>query len=499
MAFVDFFKPAYSDLLSVEDQIKNKKRALFIGGGVFILLLPTIPAFFGGAEAYLDAINENRKISEKDLKMTREQIKERATVLNQDSLWQVRQTRINDDFKKDIEILKSSSDNNTKLISSKMDELSLQIAKNDTKLSNNPSNEGQVQLKVQEEKLPLSYDAQDNKRNQKQDMSAPIPISIVVPETQTTPRQVLNGNLVLPKPPQSFQNQNNNQGNQQQNSYNMNTFSPAKIVKGEYRPPVSITSNTSKISTLNSTFASSKPKEEGDLVIPMGASKGILLTGSTLKTLEAGKSEPKVVFIKLDDKFVSSNETKLKLKGCVVQGAAVGDFGTGTAEIRVSSIQCTARDKKGQEYIAETESLKAWVFDESNLYGVESRVVSKEGEIFAKSIPLALLNTGMSMLTTAANNYTSKQTTNADGTTTVSAPAVQTVSSETSNIMTRITDLWLKYLDSITPVVQFRAGRTVTVAFSGITKLQWKKVEFFDSTKPLKTNKNTLRRNYEQY
>ncbi len=506
MGINNIFNSPFDELYSNEDEARRRKRRLYIAGGAFVFLLPTMPAFIGGVSAYFDAVNENKKIAENDLRISREQLDAKGSDINQQSLWQVRQSRINDDLRSDIVKLSDGIDGINKTVFDKMDEISKQIALSSQKnedytkaevnkaLSGVNENARNNQDAKKVETLPLSY-ADKGKILEPQN----IPVQVTVPETKTTPKQVLNGNLVLPPPPSSRSREplNNNFNNSQytNNAYTQ-PYTPQKALPTEFWGS---NGESSTLSTLSKN-SFSKKEENGELVIPMGAAKGVLLTGATLKTLEGGKSEPKAVFIKLDSEYVYSSEMKLRVKGCTVEAAATGDFGTANSEVRISFFQCTAKDSKGQEYLATTDKIKGWVYDESNLYGIESRVVSKEGEIFAKSIPLALLNTGMNIMSTAANNYTAKQTTTTTtGTTNISAPAAQTLTAETNSIMTRITDLWLKYLDAISPVVQFRAGRTVTVAFGGITKLKWEKVEMFQANKPTGKTISTSRRNYGQY
>lgn len=500
----NFNKSPLDDLYSTQDEVSRRKVRMWIGVGILILGVPVIPAIVGGVNEFFLTIEKNKKVEEDARKITEYELNQTDPLLDQASIWQARQERTNDDLKSEIESIKQSINTSNQNVVSELSNISKQIEASKsikgnvdtTNTRRNNLNNPEPQFKFNN---PNDWNSKENNKKEAPQKENTVTYeqnsNNVTDQKQTLPKP-LGGNLILPQAAKITNFDQIKQNTQQFNSNTQygNTYSNGALnnfnYKKEYWP------NGSNMSTSTISTLKKKPIDaQGELVIPMGAAKGILLTGGTLKTLESGKSEPQSVFIKLDDDFVSSNKTKLSLKGCIAQGAAKGDFGTGTTEIRISSLQCTAKDKKGQEYLASTENLKAWVFDESNLYGIESRVVSKEGEIFAKSIPLAMLNTGLSMLSTLAQNTAVKNTTE-DGTVSTTVPVVRTVSSETDNIMNRIADLWLKYLDSLSPVVQYKAGRKVTVAFSSITKLKWEKVEFFQADKPLgKTKKDKYAQN----
>ena len=200
-----------------------------------------------------------------------------------------------------------------------------------------------------------------------------------------------------------------------------------------------------------------------------GFVKATLLTGGDYHTMSEGDKETIPVTLSIDSKLVTPNNEKYDLRDCFVTGPAKADFTTKTAYITVSNIQCHLTDDEGKKY-AINETIEGWVFDENGEYGAEGRLITKEGEIIAKALPLAILQTGMEVLTNR-----SQQNTGADGVVSFSGASVASNAGQT--IMDKIGDKWLKYIDGLNPKVNLRPGRELIVQFKGGNKLKIEEIE----------------------
>ncbi len=490
----NLFKSPSDEFYSVEEEQKKRRTRAIIAAVAFMLGLPAIPAFIDGSGAAYEAIKNNAKFEDK--KIEKEDIKPIDTEVNKQSLWKTKQERRTDDLKQEIvDVSKKTDIAIEKVEKSAVDtKVALdQVVIDINKIVQTSASENAKQLESYDGKLSdikkdlMAYTDESVKNTRRGSLSGTV---TALPQAPFIAQSDSNGTIGASIPMRDLSATHQEQ--------------EVEMVEKEVEYSMdSSAQSTSEISTLE-RYDQNDSKDLGEFIIPMGAAKGVVATGGNLKTLGSGESKPKSIFIKIVDDFISTNDTRLSMKGCVMEGGAVGDFGTGIAEVRMKSIQCTAIGSDGQEYLAVSEKVQAWVFDESNLYGIESRVVTKEGEIFAKSLPLALLSTAMNMAVASAQNSavsannggvaTSYST---GGTTTVpmQVPVSRTVTAETQTIMGKITDLWLKYLDTLTPIVQYRAGRKVTVAFSGIVKMKWQKVDFFDSQDPINLNEPKEGRN----
>lgn len=472
------FKSPTDDMYSVEDEQKRRSRKGKIAFLGFLFALPVIPALFGGFSSAFDAIRENSRFE--DTTVEKEKTSAVGTDINEQSLWRTIQERRVSDLQSSIKetsvAIKKSTEDTTLVLKEALEKINTNIEDANTantKLitENNTNTEKKLDTIKNELISYVDSKAAIAKKNSFSGKTITLPDAPYFEGASTEKTKIVTNN--------------NAQKENKRVVFKSTEERETEAREVEYYIGAS-NSSESTISTL-SNFETAKEDAPIDFTIPMGAAKGVTMTGGNLKTLASGVSEPKVVFIKIVDDFISTNNTKLIMKGCVLEGGAIGDFGTGSAEVRIKSIQCTAITEDGEEYIAINDTVKAWVFDESNIYGIESRVVTKEGEIFAKSIPLAILNTAMDVAVAQASSNT--YTTTAGTATSMQVPLMTSAADEGQNLVGRITDLWLKYLDTLTPIVQFRAGRKVTVAFSGVVKMKWEKVNFFDSTDPLRFNK----------
>lgn len=195
-----------------------------------------------------------------------------------------------------------------------------------------------------------------------------------------------------------------------------------------------------------------------------------LLTGGDFYTMSEGDNETIPVTLSLDTKLKTPNNEEMDLRECFVRGAGKADFTSKTAQVTLTNIQCNIVDSGGNTYKID-EKINGWLWDENGEYGAKGRLITKEGEIIAKALPLALLQTGMEVMT---NN--SQKTTNSNGTISFTGTASNFGSNAGNTIIDKIGDKWLKYMDGLNPKVNLRPGRQLVVQFQGGEKLKIEKI-----------------------
>lgn len=218
--------------------------------------------------------------------------------------------------------------------------------------------------------------------------------------------------------------------------------------------------------TINTLQVEKEAKEEKkkEFTLVTGFAKGTLINGGNLKTMSEGTKETLPIVISLDTKLKTPNNEEMDLRECFVRGAGKADFTSATAEITITNIQCHLVDSEGNHYKI-NKDVEGWVFDEVGGYGVKGRLITKEGEIIAKALPLAFLQTGLSIMT--ENARTSRNTTSNAGVIEFSTAPAQVGANAGRTIIDKMGDLWLKYIDGLNPKVNLRPGREVVVGFKG--------------------------------
>ena len=206
-----------------------------------------------------------------------------------------------------------------------------------------------------------------------------------------------------------------------------------------------------------------------------GFSKGMLVTGADVPTLSQGADVSRVVWISATGDTLIANNHTANVKECLIQGAATGSFASQIAEIRLTEISCSAVNENG-EYYKIKSAVKGWVYGEGGKYGLKGRLVSKEGEIIKKAIPLAILEGAIKALensTQSSNTYISPYgtTTQTSGINMSQGTLESSMAKGTTNTakktLDKFSDYYLKILEQLNPVIEILAGREVTIAFAG--------------------------------
>lgn len=253
-------------------------------------------------------------------------------------------------------------------------------------------------------------------------------------------------------------------------------------IQQEKRKPVyetveeTIETKDFKISTLEQFEAEDekKPKVPTFTLMP-GFAKGVIVAGADVPTMEAATTEPKPIFISINSEALIANNELMQLQDCLVQAKATGDLAGKRAKMRLESISCVMTDIDGNKFKV-NEKIKGWVYGEDGKYGVKGRLVSQEGEIIKRGLPLALVEGMVKMLSERnSNNNILIPTTGG-----AMSSFAQGTSQSSGQILNKFSEYYLKMLDGLTPYVEIRAKREVTVGFEGSETITPKPVNLFD-------------------
>ncbi len=195
-------------------------------------------------------------------------------------------------------------------------------------------------------------------------------------------------------------------------------------------------------------------------VIPAGSFvSGILLNGLNAPAGGKALSNPLPVLIRLTDLSILPNRFRVDIRDCFVIGAGYGDLSSERAYIRLETLSCV---KESGEVVE--KKVEGYVSGEDGLVGLAGRVITKQGQILARTLVAGFLE-GISR----AFQYS--------GTNVIINPqgAIQTVDpqqafriglfSGAAEATKKLADFYMKLANQMFPVIEVNAGRKVDVVF----------------------------------
>ena len=222
-----------------------------------------------------------------------------------------------------------------------------------------------------------------------------------------------------------------------------------------------------------------KEKELPSFFLMPGFAKAVIVAGADAPTMSTGTTDPKRVWLSIiSEQFIANNGTA-NFKDCLLSGIAKGRIVNGRARINIDTMSCEMTSPDGQKYKI-NQPIKGLVYGEDGKGGVKGRLVSKEGEIIKRGIPLAAIEGAISTLSKTRNYILptggSTSTEDANPLTEFATGGANTG----SKILQKFSEYYLKILEELTPYVEVRAKRVVTVAFEGGETLKIQKYDPMD-------------------
>lgn len=202
-------------------------------------------------------------------------------------------------------------------------------------------------------------------------------------------------------------------------------------------------------------------KKANTIYLPPSFMEAMLLSGLDAPTVEAGRSHPVPVLLRIKDLAVLPNRVKANLKGCFVIAEGYGDLSTERANLRLVTLSCLS---KGGKAVID-QAVKGFVVDVDGKIGLKGRVVSKMGSAIARTAIAGFFG-GLGDAIQSA--YTNTSVSLAGTTTQVSPGDVGKVAigSGISKGTKELEKFYLELAKQAMPVIEVGATKIVTLVIS---------------------------------
>ena len=213
---------------------------------------------------------------------------------------------------------------------------------------------------------------------------------------------------------------------------------------------------------LGGAFSSAKANiQEQGLFMPSGSIiSGVLITGMDAPTANQSRKDPFPVLLRVKEETLLPNRMKMDIRECFIIASGYGDMSTERAFIRAETVSCVREDGGVVE-----SAMNAYAVGEDGKNGVRGKLVSKTGQLVAKSLMAgflagtadALKPQRAQTLQIAQPGQSQSAFTNVDPEQVFSSGALGGV----NTAMNKIADYYIEMAKSIFPIVEIDAGRKI--------------------------------------
>ena len=208
-------------------------------------------------------------------------------------------------------------------------------------------------------------------------------------------------------------------------------------------------------------------EQEDTLFLPSGSiMTGVIVNGLDAPTSQSARKDPFPLLIRLQKEALLPNRYRADIRECFLLASGYGDLSSERAYLRGENLSCVRTDGE----IIETK-LNSYVVGEDGKAGVRGRLVSKNGQLIAKSLMAGFLSGAseafdvnvIPMINTTGN--TEYQTND------MSEMLKGAGAKGTSTSLEMIAEYYLDMAESIFPVIEIDAGRVIDVIVTKGTNL----------------------------
>lgn len=195
--------------------------------------------------------------------------------------------------------------------------------------------------------------------------------------------------------------------------------------------------------------------------LPAGAfAKAVLLSGLDAPTGGLAKTNPQPVLLRLVDHGTLPNRFRSRVRECFTTAAGYGDLASERAYLRLEKLSCVLRNGDVLEV-----SLKGFVAGEDGKAGLRGRVVSKQGQMIARSL-VAGVASGIG--SGVAQSFTSLSTSALGNVQSIDPGNIARygVASGFGSALDRIAQWYLDRANEVYPVLEVDAGRVVEMVLN---------------------------------
>lgn len=224
--------------------------------------------------------------------------------------------------------------------------------------------------------------------------------------------------------------------------------------------------------------AAAVKEEDESIYLPAGSIlTGALINGMDAPTGQGARRDPFPSTLRLQKEAILPNRFRADVRECFLIVSGYGDLSSERAYLRGETISCVREDGGVIE-----AKLDSYVVGEDGKAGARGRLVSKQGQIIAKSLMAGFVSAAgeafnvkqmpVINLSTNGQNLNNSRTQYSDG---ISSELLQGAGYKgASNALERIAQYYVSMAEGIFPVIEIDAGRQFDVIMTKGVKLQVK-------------------------
>lgn len=211
-------------------------------------------------------------------------------------------------------------------------------------------------------------------------------------------------------------------------------------------------------------------QKEDDVYMPSGSIlTGVLINGLDAPTANGARKDPFPATLRLQKEAILPNHYQADVRECFMIVSGYGDLSTERAYLRGETISCIREDGGVIE-----SRINSYVVGEDGKAGMRGRLVSKQGQIIAKSLMAGFLGgvanafdvDPVPVLNTTPTGTVQYQRTFSDDM--MQGAAMKGA----STALDRIARFYIEMAESMFPVIEIDAGRQVDVILTGGVNLK---------------------------
>lgn len=231
-------------------------------------------------------------------------------------------------------------------------------------------------------------------------------------------------------------------------------------------PGIKIVSYSQKVEEIDEK----QDKDDEFVYLPAGSIlTGVLISGMDAPTSQGARRDPFPSTLRIQKEAILPNRFRADVRECFLIVSGYGDLSSERAYLRGETISCI-RDDGG---VIES-SLDSYAVGEDGKSGVRGRLVSKQGQIIAKSLMAGFLGGAaeafdinpIPVVSTNASSSVEYQSVFSDQV--LQGAAVQGA----SKALDRVAQFYIEMAEGIFPVIEVDAGRQIDIIVTRGTKLQ---------------------------
>lgn len=197
---------------------------------------------------------------------------------------------------------------------------------------------------------------------------------------------------------------------------------------------------------------------------------GTLITGLDAPTSNSAKGNPHPALVRIKTESILPNRYRADLRECFMIVSGYGDMSSERAYLRTETLSCINHEGKAME-----TRLESFAVGEDGKAGVRGRLVTKTGQLLAKSTMAAFISAASDVF--GSSPIPTINTTNSDIVPfqqAMSDEAVQSAAMKgTGKAMERIADYYMDMADQIFPILEVDAGRQIDLILNSGAEIRF--------------------------